>query len=143
MGRPHKERRIQHLPPITMYKPAAVPLDDLDEVVISFEEMEAIRLVDAERLDMGEAAENMDVSRPTLHRIVSTARQKVATALWQGRALRIEGGTFRVDHSRREQARQFACGACGHHWAVPFGTGQRGRDMVCPQCKSQYIHREG
>jgi predicted DNA-binding protein (UPF0251 family) len=141
MGRPHKERRIQQLPPVTKYKPAGVPVGKLDEVEVSFEEMEAIRLVDAEQFAMDEAADNMAVSRPTLFRIVNGARQKIATALWQGKALRIEGGTFRVECP--EGLRCFGCSDCGHRWTVPFGTGQRGRDMTCPCCHSQCIRREG
>lgn len=142
MGRPHKECRIQQLPPVTKYKPAGVSLGKLDEVEVSFEEMEAIRLVDADQLDMGEAAENMAVSRPTLFRIVNGARRKIAIALWQGKALRIEGGTFRVECSKSEELRRFGCSNCGHQWTVPFGTGQRGRDMTCPCCHSQCIRRE-
>ncbi len=142
MARPHKERRIQQLPPITHFKPVAIPLRDLDEVVLTFEEMEGIRLVDCEQLDMGEAADSMAVSRPTLHRIVNRARQKIATALWQGKALRIEGGAFRLEHSNEGRLRHFTCGACGHRWEVPHGTGQRGRDMTCPNCQANQVRRD-
>lgn len=143
MVRPHKERRIQQLPPVTRYKPVGVPLSELDEIILSFEEMEAIRMVDDEQLDMGEAAESMAVSRPTLHRIVNKARQKIANALWQGKALTIEGGTFRLEYPERDRMRSFGCGHCGHRWDVPHGTGQRGRDMSCPKCQSPNVRRDG
>ena len=142
MARPHKERRIEQLPPITHYKPVGIPMRELDEISITFEEMEAIRLVDCEQLDMGAAAESMAVSRPTLHRIVNKARQKVATALWQGKALSIEGGSFRLEHINHDKLRHFVCGACGHKFTVPHGTGQRGRDMSCPNCHEQQVRRE-
>lgn len=142
MARPHKERRIQQLPPITHYKPVGIPMRELDEISITFEEMEALRLVDGEQMDMGEAAENMDVSRPTLHRIVNKARHKMATALWQGKALLIEGGSFRLEHTNHNKLRNFVCGACGHKWTVPHGTGQRGRDMNCPNCHERQVRRE-
>ena len=142
MVRPHKERRIQQLPPVTHFKPIGVPMRDLEEVVLTFEEMEAVRLVDVEQMDMEEAAVNMAVSRPTLQRIVSKARQKIATALWQGKALRIDGGTFRVEHTHHDSMREFNCLACDHHWAVPHGTGQRGREMTCPTCQSDQVRRE-
>ncbi|MDT8902131.1 DUF134 domain-containing protein [Anaeroselena agilis] len=142
MARPHKERRIRQLPPVDHYKPVGVPLRELDEIVLTFEEMEALRLVDCEQLDMGEAAESMAVSRPTLHRIVNKARQKTATALWQGKALRIEGGSFRLEHPNHDRLRRFACLACGHQWSVPYGTGQRGRDMACPSCQACQVQRE-
>lgn len=142
MVRPYKERRVEQLPPIKSYKPVGVPMYDIDEIILAFEEMEALRLVDVEQLDMGEAAEKMAVSRPTLHRIVNKARQKVATALWQGKALTIEGGSYRLEHSNRDKLRLFCCGDCGHKWSVPHGTGQRGRDMLCPQCGARNAHRE-
>jgi Predicted DNA-binding proteins len=142
MVRPHKERRIQQLPPITHYKPVAIPLRDLDEIVLTYEEMESVRLVDCEQFDMGEAAESMAVSRPTLHRIVSRARQKIATALWQGKALRIEGGTFRLEHANEDRMRHFLCDECGHKWTVPYGTGKRGHDMRCPNCQAHKVRRD-
>ncbi len=143
MGRPHKECIIRQLPPAVGYKPAGVSLGEIEEVEVSFAEMEAIRLVDAEQLDMGEAADKMAVSRTTFFRIVNSARHKVATALWQGSALRIEGGVFRVADHEDERRRLFACGVCGHRWSTPYGTGQRGRDMGCPQCRSRSVRREG
>ncbi|WP_094604838.1 hypothetical protein SPSIL_019030 [Sporomusa silvacetica DSM 10669] len=97
MGRPHKERRVEQLPPVTHYKPAGVPLRNLEEVTLTIEEMEAIRLADIEQLDQAAAATRMEVSRPTFHRIVNTAHQKIAAALWGGHALRVYGGTFRID----------------------------------------------
>ncbi|HMM22447.1 MAG TPA: DUF134 domain-containing protein [Selenomonadales bacterium] len=142
MVRPHKERRIQQLPPVTSYKPVGVPMREIDAIVLTFEEMEAIRLVDAEQLDMGEAAESMAVSRPTLHRIVNKARQKIATAMWQGKAVIIEGGTFRLEHKNHDKLRYFGCRECDYKWSVPHGTGQRGREMSCPQCGAQSVHRE-
>lgn len=142
MVRPYKERRIQELPLITHYKPLGVPLRDIDEITLTYEEMEAIRLVDVEQLDMAAAAASMDVSRPTLHRVVNKARQKIATALWQGKALRIAGGNFRLAHPHGDTMRHFCCPDCGHNWALPHGTGRRGRDMCCPQCSSSRITRK-
>lgn len=96
MSRPHKERRIEQLPPTTHYKPAGVPLRNLDEIILNIEEMEAIRLADIEQLDQAAAAERMDISRPTFHRIINLAHQKIAFALWNGYALRVDGGNFRI-----------------------------------------------
>lgn len=142
MVRPHKERRVEKLPSITHYKPVAIPLRDLDEIVLTIEEMEAIRLADVELLDQGEAAKRMDVSRPTFHRIVNKAHQKIASALWQGCALRIDGGSFRIEHAHRTDLRKFVCDDCSHHWTLPHGTGMRCTDLTCPACNSQRIRRE-
>ena len=39
--------------------------------------------------------------------------------------------------------RQFKCYACGHEWAIPYGTGQSGVQLKCPKCESDNIHRIG
>jgi predicted DNA-binding protein (UPF0251 family) len=66
----------------------------LKGVTLPVEGLEALRLVDAEGLSQDEAAERMEVSRPTLSRILAEARQLVARALSQGWAIRIEGGDY-------------------------------------------------
>jgi uncharacterized protein len=142
MVRPHKERRIEQLPTITHYKPAGVPLRNIDEIIVTFEEMEALRLADVEQLDQGSAAERMGISRPTFHRLVNKAHQKVATALWQGKAITMEGGSYRIDHPHKNELRHFTCKQCSHEWTVPHGTGQSGRDMGCPTCESVDIIRQ-
>lgn len=96
MVRPRKKRCIQTLPIATFYKPRGIALHDLKGISLSLEELEAIRLVDGEGLKRDNVAEMMDVSLPTLCRILANARKTVARALANGWALRIEGGNFRV-----------------------------------------------
>jgi len=88
-----------------------------------------------EGLYQEQAAERMGVSRPTLGRIVESARRKVAEALIRGKVLRIEGGRIELAQTRR-----FKCYGCQHAWELPCGTG---RPEGCPHCKSRNIHREG
>ncbi|MDU4959421.1 MAG: DUF134 domain-containing protein [Sporomusaceae bacterium] len=135
MGRPQKQRRVEQMPPVTHYKPAGMPLHALEEVVLTVEEMEAIRLADVEQLDQGAAAERMAVSRPTFHRIINTAHQKIASALWQGQALRVDGGSFRVASRCQTSLRHLICRDCGYKWTLPRGTGQRCQDLCCPDCQ--------
>ena len=66
----------------------------LEESVVSADEFEAIRLKDFEGLEQEEAAGRMRVSQPTFHRILASARRKIAEAIVKGKAVRIEGGTF-------------------------------------------------
>lgn len=66
----------------------------LQEVRLSLEEAEAIRLKDIEDLDQEQAALRMNVSRPTYQRVLESARKKVADALLNGKAIRIDGGNF-------------------------------------------------
>lgn len=90
MPRPRKRRCIQSAPPATFYKPQGVPMGQLRGVTLAVEGFEALRLVDAEGLSQEEAAERMEVSRPTLCRILGEARTVVAKALANGWAIRIE-----------------------------------------------------
>jgi len=39
------------------------------------------------------------------------------------------------------EQRKFKCSACGHEWLEPYGSGGAGRDMACPKCGSNNIHR--
>lgn len=130
--RPIKERYIEKMPPVTQFKPVGIPLFAVDEIVITVEEMEAIRLADLEELDQGPASVLMGISRPTFHRILAKAHTKIAQALWQGKSLRVDGGTYRMKCC--EGDREFRCNACGHKWTVPKGSGERGCQMHCPAC---------
>jgi predicted DNA-binding protein (UPF0251 family) len=73
-----------------------VPLAALEEVLLSVEELEALRLAHMEELYQQEAAARMGVSRATFGRVLDTAHRKVTKALVEGCALRIEGGCFRM-----------------------------------------------
>mgnify|MGYP001058902027 CR=1 FL=1 len=92
MPRPRLQRRVGQPPRATYFKPAGVPLRELEEVVLSLDELEAIRLTDLEGLYQEAASAQMQISRPTLSRVLASARHKVAAALVNGRALRLEGG---------------------------------------------------
>lgn len=61
----------------------------LEEVVLDRDEMEAVRLCDQEGMGMVEAAERMDVSKSTIHRLLTSAHKKIADGLIDGKAIRI------------------------------------------------------
>ena len=90
MARPKCCRRIDWEPDCRIFKPIGVPFSSLEEVVLSMDEFEAIRLADLERLYHEQAAERMGISRQTFGRILESARSKVARVLTRGLALRIE-----------------------------------------------------
>jgi len=94
MVRPRKCRRLNLNPPVRFYKPQGVPLRQIQIVALKDEELEALSLADMQGLDQETAAASMDISRPTFSRLLAEARKKVATALTQGAALKIEGGDF-------------------------------------------------
>ncbi|MGE0078511.1 MAG: DUF134 domain-containing protein [Bacteroidales bacterium] len=76
-------------PEALYYKPTGIPLRLLDEVVLEIDELEAIRLADAEGLYHEDAAKQMGISRQTFGRIVESARGKIAKALINGMAIKI------------------------------------------------------
>ncbi len=100
MPRPIKCRRIGFMPDITYFKPAGVPLRMLEEIILSFDELEALRLKDIEGLEQQDGADQMGVSRATFRRVLVSARRKVADALVGGKALRVEGGAVVHEGSR-------------------------------------------
>lgn len=87
--RPCRKRRIRGRPKSEYFKPAGIPLQEIQEITLSLEEFEALRLVDKERRDQSEAAQKMDISQPTFSRMLTSARQKVAQALIEGKAIKI------------------------------------------------------
>jgi len=92
MPRPKVTRQVSERPEVTWFKPAGVPLRNLDEVVLTLDEIEAIRLADLDGMYQEQAAEQMDVSRQTVGRILTSAHRKIAEALVEGKAIRMEDG---------------------------------------------------
>ncbi|MBS3909980.1 MAG: DUF134 domain-containing protein [Actinobacteria bacterium] len=121
MPRPVKCRRIESKPDVELFKPRGIPAFMLEEVVLGFEELEAVRLKDLEGLDQASAAARMDISRPTFQRILRSARAKISDALVNGKAIRIEGGVYAITADVRK------CCACGHRWHAREAEG-------CPVC---------
>ncbi len=132
MPRPSKCRRVASLPDVTYFKPAGIPLRTLEEVQLSVEEAEAIRLKDLEGLKQEQSAKRMHISRPTFQRVLASARQKVADALLTGKAIRIDGGNFEMAFSR------FKC-LSGHEWEVPFEVMMNTPPQLCPRCNTASI----
>jgi predicted DNA-binding protein (UPF0251 family) len=131
MPRPKRCRRIGSSPGSSYFKPRGIPLSVLEEVVLSVDEFEAIRLADLEGLYQELAAEKMSVSRQTFGRIIESARQKVAEALVRGKALKIEGGAIEV-----ASGKTFSCCDCRHSWRLA-DEGNEG--LKCPSCLSSNI----
>lgn len=132
MPRPFICRRVRGKPPADVFKPAGIPVSELDEVVLTLDEFEALRLADYEGLYQEDAAKKMGVSRQTFGNIVASARRKTADVLVNGRALNIQGGICQMTE------RHFVCYDCKHEWSVPFGMG---RPQACPKCQRADIHR--
>jgi len=76
MARPRYCRRVGSIPESNYFKPRGIPLSVLEEVVLTVDEFEAIRLADLEGLYQDRAAEKMNVSRQTFGRIIESGRKK-------------------------------------------------------------------
>ena len=90
MVRPIKPRRVLFNPGVTYFKPRAVSLMELEEVSLSADELETIRLCDFKDMSQIEAAKKMKISQSTLSRILISAHKKIAEALVEGKAIKIE-----------------------------------------------------
>ena len=106
MPRPHASRHIARRPAVSIFKPLAIPIGALEEVVMTLDEYEALRLADLEGFYQDEAAAQMNVSRPTFSRIIDSAHRKVAEALVHAKALRIEGGPVHLSGRQCCQSRE-------------------------------------
>jgi len=89
MARPRKHRMIACEINATYFKPQGIPMRELEEIALDMDEVEAIRLADIEDLYHADAALKMGVSRPTFGNIIASAHKKIATAILEGKALRI------------------------------------------------------
>ncbi len=126
MVRPKKQRVVSSEPGVTYFKPRGITLRELKEVSITVDELEALKLKDLRGLEQDECAKKMRVSRPTFHRMLTSARRKVAESLVNGKALRIGGGAYMV----------------GRGLMGGFGLGPGGQ-CVCPNCGHKLSHNRG
>ncbi len=109
---------------------------DLEQVQLTVDELEALRLADFLGMSHEEAGKQMGVSRATFGRIIEQARKTVADALIHGKAISVDGGNYRrVDPTTN---RAFLCDHCGWRWEEPPATG---RPKKCPSCGGQGFHR--
>lgn len=120
---------VEEMPGVDYFKPRAVPLAALEEIVISVEELEALRLAHMENLYQQEAAERMGVSRATFGRVLDSAHRKVTVALVDGCAVRIKGGAYRIGSAKCEQC--------------PLRNQNALGESSCENCPVQVIRNRG
>lgn len=128
MARPKKNRRIRCNPAAFYFKPRGIPMNQLEEIFLEADELEAIRLGDFLSLSQEEAAVKMDISRATFGRIINRARQKVAEGIINGKAIRIS----EVLAVQLRNKFMIICKHCGYK----FQTEKREQTTHCPNCNS-------
>jgi len=92
MSRPCRCRRVRCRPDTNYFKPRGIPLDNLEEVNLTLDELEALRLADWEGLYQNDAANKMNISRQTFGNIINSAHKKIADVVLHAKALKISGG---------------------------------------------------
>jgi predicted DNA-binding protein (UPF0251 family) len=90
MPRKKCARHINVDPKSTYFKPRGIPMNFLEEIQLELDEFEALRLKYHENLYQDQAAKKMRISRQTFGRILESANKKIADALINGKAIRIE-----------------------------------------------------
>lgn len=95
MPRPQKCRFICNLPENSVFVPNC-PNENLEEVVMTVDEYEVIRLIDYINYTQEECADKMKIARTTVQGIYDSARKKIADILVNGKKLSISGGEYKL-----------------------------------------------
>ncbi|MEN8228969.1 MAG: DUF134 domain-containing protein [Bacteroidota bacterium] len=129
MPRPQFNRIVHEPPLFSDFKPIGVRRHDLEQIILTLDEFEALRLADQLGFSHALAADEMEISRSTFSRLIERARKKVADFIILGKTLTIGGGTvhFRVNIIQ--------CRDCGHMFKTNFEQSF----TECPSCHSKRI----
>jgi predicted DNA-binding protein (UPF0251 family)/DNA-directed RNA polymerase subunit N (RpoN/RPB10) len=135
MARPRKWRRVEFIPTVQHFVPLDMQSDTIEESILKVEEIEAIRLRDTEDLEQEQCAERMEVSRQTFQRILGSARKKLADAIINGKAIKIEGGNY------TRHICPVRCLDCGSEWQESYENFKKimSGAYECPECQSNRL----
>ncbi len=89
MSRPRLRRRIRFRANTTYFKPAGIPMRNLEQEILNSDEIEAIRLIDHDEIEQKKACKKMGISQPTLSRLLKSGRKKISQALIHGKSIKI------------------------------------------------------
>ncbi|MBD3252200.1 DUF134 domain-containing protein [Candidatus Pacearchaeota archaeon] len=147
MPRPRRIRRIFFQPDVTYFKPAGIPISHLNQITLSFDELEAIRLIDSEEMEQTKAAKKMKISQSTLSRLIKNGRKKLSDALTKGYSIKIQGGNFKMTMPRKGLGLGQGAGrgrgrGLGRGRMRGFSAGPDG-NCICPKCGYRESHKKG
>ena len=123
MARTKKQRLIERAPSFNGFQPFGNQNTSHDEVCLTFEEYESIKLCDYDLLKHEEAANLMNISRSTFSRIYESSRRKIAKAFVDVCTIRIDGGSASL------YAEWLKCPNCGVSFIKEVDT-----TNACPLC---------
>ena len=129
MARPIRCRRICMEPDFDSFSPdLRQPTED---VVLTLDEYEAIRLIDFEKQTHAECARQMDISRTTVTEIYESARYKIADSIVNGKRLRIAGGHYAFCNGRNNGCQRHCWqGASVFLKRTPSAQNKKGTDNM-------------
>jgi predicted DNA-binding protein (UPF0251 family) len=90
MVRPRKIRQLCLDPKVTYFKPAWIPMSQLEDVELFYDEYEALKLVNLDSLNMQQWAKKLWISAPTFNRIINSAHKKISDAIINWKAIKIK-----------------------------------------------------
>ena len=94
MPRPVRSRKICGEPKFREFAPVSGCQGSKENVILTVDEYEVMRLVDLEKKTHSEAVVNMDISRTTVTEIYEAAREKITDCIVNGKRLIIQGGSY-------------------------------------------------
>ncbi len=112
MPRPPKCQKVCRLPQVNTFVPAEAGEADREIIFMTVDEYEAIRLIDNEDFSQEACSAYMKIARATAQQAYTSARRKIARALVEGLALRIEGGNYQLCDGKEPYC---GCGGCRGH----------------------------
>lgn len=94
--RPKKTRWVTCDPGERCFRPQCKPLNKLKGITLNLDEFEVLRLAHLEGYDQAKIARQMKIHQSTISRILTSAHKKIADALVNIKAIRIEGGCCQI-----------------------------------------------
>lgn len=108
MPRPRKCRKVCYYPDVLGFDPVGTE-ENKEVIILTVDEYETIRLMDKEGYSQEQCGEKMGIARTTVQMIYTSARAKVASALVDGRSIRIEGGDYQLCKGNDVTCKQNTC----------------------------------
>lgn len=91
MARTKDNRMMVLVPERPDWKPESCGATEIEELVLTAEEWESIRLADLKGLSYPEAGKRMNISRIAFGQLIGGARKTIADALINGKTVSVEG----------------------------------------------------
>ncbi len=151
MGRPRKRRMVNFEHNVRHFKPSGVYLKDLEEVNVTIDELESMRLSYLKNMKQEDAASKMQIHQSTFQRMLHRTLEKISDALVNGKAIKVEGGDYIMpgkDGTGPAQSGTFGKGRQNQDQGNSRGgrgAGFAGPDGICKciSCGHEQTHQRG